>query len=135
MDLALLAIWGMAIAFIGMPLLILSMFLLHHTPWGLQFWLSCIGSVIGSVVAQYAIAMTPYVRSRTYDFTIFIAPGLGLHVPLVLAAALYFSRAFHMRPAVAGVVVGLLLSDVAVIGLALPMGLAAASYFNLRFIH
>jgi hypothetical protein len=137
MGLILILIVGAALVVLGGPCLVLAILVCSRSPRTPSFWLPCLGSLLLSATAQYAFALAPFVRQGEYSFDLFLAPvwGWQLAAPPALALLIWLIERTQRRPAVLGVLAGLLFSIPAVIGLTLPLGFVVPSLLGLQATH
>ena len=129
---------GAALVVLGGPCAVLAILVCRQAATRTRsFWLPCLVALLFGVAAQYAVAIAPFTRAKEYDFGLFFAPMWGWHLlgPPAIAAALWSFEPARERPAVLGVVAGLLFSVPGLVALAIPLGVVAAAVLGLHFQH
>jgi len=136
MGLVLMIIWVVALAVTVAPGVGLAGVIFGISRRTAAFSLCGFAAFVVSVAAQYALALRPYLETKTYGIELMLAPVFSYYLaaPALLAAALWFGLKARTRPALAGMTAGLLLSIPTVVALALPMAMWAPERLHLRFV-
>jgi len=135
MGLVLVMIAGVAFLLIAVPCAVLALVVLRKSERRGAFTAACLSALVLSVCAQYAYVATPIVQSGKVSFELFILPMFGWHMapPLALAILTWFLPLPRRRPALQGIVVGLLFSIAALVLLSIPLGFVIPPLFGLEF--
>ena len=135
MGLILIIIWLVALGVTLTPGATLAGLIVGTSKRGLGFWPAGLLALVGSVAAQYWLALRPYAQSGTYGIELITVPIFSVYLvaPAVVAAILWFVFKARQKPVLAGATAGLLLSMPVAVALALPMTFLLPDLLHLRF--
>src|SRR3954468_1624344 len=108
---------ALALTFIGAPAVILGVVACGKRSLPREgLALACIATTAVSLLLQYVIVVAPMVFAGKASWDLFMAPLFGWHlaVPSAIAALLWWPARTTGRPALRGVVAGLLFSITAI---------------------